>query len=127
MTAEFTQNRPVAVTCPDCGGALRQSELGTLSQFRCHIGHVYTAEVMLAVQFLTLERFVEQAIRALSERAELCRQMSEKPPRADNPAERERWIAAMEEALDQAKPLHALITREWAHPSGDGPIELSIP
>lgn len=125
MTAEFTQNRPVAVTCPDCGGALRQSELGTLSQFRCHIGHVYTAEVMLAAQFLALERFVEQALRSLSERAELCRQMSEKPPRADNPAERDRWVAAMEEALAQAEPLRELITREWLHPSGEGLVELS--
>ena len=119
MTAEFTQNRPLAVTCPDCGGALRQSELGTLSQFRCHIGHVYTAEVMLAAQFLALERFVEQALRSLSERAELCRQMSQKPPRADNTAERERWIAAMEEALAQSDRLRELITREWLHPSGE--------
>jgi len=122
-TAEFTQNRPLAVTCPDCGGALRQSELGTLSQFRCHIGHVYTAEVMLAAQFLALERFVEQALRSLSERAELCRQMSEKPPRADNPTERERWVAAMEEALTQSEGLHALITREWLHPSDNGLME----
>ena len=41
MTAEFTLNRPVAITCPDCGGALRRSELGTLTQYSCHIGHVY--------------------------------------------------------------------------------------
>jgi two-component system chemotaxis response regulator CheB len=41
MTAEFKLDQPVAVTCPDCGGALRRTELGTLTQFRCHIGHVY--------------------------------------------------------------------------------------
>ena len=51
MTAEFTLDQPIAVTCPDCGGALRQTQLGTLTQFRCHIGHVYTAEAMLAGQF----------------------------------------------------------------------------
>ena len=123
-TAEFTQNRPLAVTCPDCGGALRQSELGTLSQFRCHIGHVYTAEVMLAAQFLALERFVEQALRSLSERAELCRQMSEKPLRDDNPTEPERWVAAMEEALTQSEHLHELITREWLHPQDNGLMEM---
>lgn len=78
MAAEFTQNMPVAVTCPDCGGALRRRELGSLTQFACHIGHIYTAEVMMAAQFLTLERFIESAMRSLSERAELCRQMAEK-------------------------------------------------
>ena len=46
MTAEFTLHRPVAVTCPDCGGALRRKELGALTQFECHIGHRYTAEVI---------------------------------------------------------------------------------
>ena len=51
MTAQFTLNHPVAVTCPDCGGALRRTELGSLTQFSCHIGHVYTAEIMLAAQY----------------------------------------------------------------------------
>uniref|UniRef100_UPI0039830D29 chemotaxis protein CheB n=1 Tax=Phenylobacterium sp. TaxID=1871053 RepID=UPI0039830D29 len=54
MTAEFTQHRPIAVTCPDCGGALRRRDLGTITLFECHIGHRYTAEVMLAAQFLAL-------------------------------------------------------------------------
>ena len=61
--------------CPDCGGALRQSQLGTLKQFRCHIGHVYTAEVMLHRQFIAMEQSLETALRSMNERAELCRQM----------------------------------------------------
>ena len=51
MTSDFLEEQPIAVTCPDCGGALRRTELGTLTQFRCHIGHVDTAEVMLTAQF----------------------------------------------------------------------------
>lgn len=51
MTADYKLDDPVAVTCPDCGGVLRRTELGTLTQFRCHIGHVYTEEVMVAAQF----------------------------------------------------------------------------
>ncbi len=50
--AEFTQNLPGAVTCPDCGGALRRRELGSLTQFACRIGHIDTAEVMMAAQFI---------------------------------------------------------------------------
>ena len=117
MTAQFTLNHPVAVTCPDCGGALRRSELGTLTQFSCHIGHVYTAEVMLSAQFLAMERFVEQAMRSLSERAELCRVMMEKtgePSTTSRP-----WKAAMTEALEQTATLRGLLTREWLHPAAD--------
>lgn len=115
MTAEFTRNPPVAVTCPDCGGALRESRLGSLSQFSCHIGHVYTAEVMLAAQFLTMERFVEQAIRSLSERAELCRQMLARSP--GDEVDQALWGEALAEALDQMEPLRALLARRWVHPA----------
>lgn len=113
MTAEFTQNHPVAITCPDCGGALRKTELGALSQFRCHIGHVYTAEVMLAAQFLALERALETAMRSLSERAELCRQMAEKTNDRGTVAN---WETAMHEATDQKLPIETLLTRQWIHP-----------
>lgn len=115
MTAQFTLNHPVAVTCPDCGGALRRSQLGSLTQFSCHIGHVYTAQVMLAAQFLAMERSVEQAMRSLSERAELCRVMKAKAEDTD-PSSSADWEAAMGEALAQTSPLRDLLTREWLHP-----------
>jgi two-component system chemotaxis response regulator CheB len=118
MTAQFTQNRPIAVTCPDCGGALRQSQLGSLTQFNCHIGHVYTAEIMLAAQFLAMERSLEQAMRSLHERAELCRVMVAKS-RAGEVRSVAGWEDAMKEALDQIAPLRELLTREWIHPGGN--------
>ena len=126
MTAQFTLNHPIAVTCPDCGGALRRSQLGTLTQFSCHIGHVYTAEIMLVAQFLAMERFVEQAMRSLSERAELCRTMMEKAQGlgTDSP---DQWEAAMVEALDQTAPLRNLLTRKWHHPAGERSVELPGP
>ena len=120
MAAEFTQNMPVAVTCPDCGGALRRRELGSLTQFACHIGHIYTAEVMLAAQFLTLERFIESAMRSLGERAELCRQMAEKSLPDGLAPKGFSWDAALREAHEQTEPLRELLTREWIHPAGIG-------
>jgi two-component system chemotaxis response regulator CheB len=125
MTAEFTLNRPVAVTCPDCGGALREKDLGTITMFECHIGHRYTAEVMLAGQFLAMERFIESAMRSLNERAELCRQMAEKPSVSDA-GDKQRWLEAMQEAEDQTAPLRGLLDREWVHPLSDGFDDLPV-
>jgi len=119
MTAQFTLNHPVTVTCPDCGGALHRSKLGSLTQFSCHIGHVYTAEIMLAAQFLAMERSIEQAMRSLNERAELCRVMLEKAGK-DEAQEPARWRDAMNEALEQTAPLRELLTREWIHPGEEG-------
>ena len=125
MDAQFTLHEPVAVTCPDCGGALRRTERGPITQFGCHIGHTYTMEVMLAAQFLAVERFIEQAMRSLGERAELCRLAAEAlPGSAPHDAERSRWRSARAEAIDQTAPLRALLTREWIHPGGEGMIEV---
>jgi two-component system chemotaxis response regulator CheB len=114
MSAEFTLDQPVAITCPDCGGALRQSQLGTLKQFRCHIGHAYTAEVMLDGQFRAMEQSIEAAMRSLNERAELCRQMAEQAGPAH--ASVAQWRMAMDEAHEQTVSLRRLLERDWMHP-----------
>ena len=117
MTAEYTLDQPVTVACPDCGGALRRMELGTLIQYGCHIGHVYTAEVMVAAQFVALERSLEGSMRSLSERGELCRQMAEKCLAAGDRVDAAQWDAAMREAKERAVALRRLIEKEWIHPN----------
>jgi len=118
MTDEYTLARPVAVTCPDCGGALRQSKLGTLAQFRCHIGHVYTAEVMITAQFAALEQSLGMAMRSLNERGELCRQMAELSGAGPMSPAIRAWEAAEKEAKDQARLLEEVLAREWISPDG---------
>lgn len=118
MTAQFTLDHPVAVTCPDCGGALRRSNRGSLTQFSCHIGHVYTAEIMVAAQFVDMERSIEKAMRSLSERADLCRTMMAQALDKGDVAPA-RWEAAMTEALEQTAPLRELLTRKWLHPGSE--------
>ena len=118
---EYRLDDPIAVTCPDCGGALSRSELGTLTQFRCHIGHVYTAEVMVAAQFASLEWSLAAAMRSLSERGELCRQMADKAELAGDADGALRWSEAMREAKERAGALRDLLEREWTHP-GDAEL-----
>ena len=122
MTAGYRHDQPVALTCPDCGGALRRSELGTLTQFRCHIGHVYTAEVMAAAQFAALEWTLAAALRSLSERGELCRQMADKARGAGDAGTAAQWEAAVREAEERSGVLRHLLEQEWAHPGEGRPI-----
>ncbi len=122
MTAEYKLDDPVAVTCPDCGGALLRTELGTLTQFRCHIGHVYTAEVMVAAQFAALEWDLEAAMRSLSERGELCRQMADKAGTAGDTDMAAQWAAAMREAKDRTGVMRELLGRAWMHPGDIEPL-----
>lgn len=111
MSASYTHDQPVAITCPDCGGALRRTELGSLTQFRCHIGHIYTAEVMMEAQATAAEQSLEAAMRSLGERAELCRQMVEKAQIAKDSSALSHWQAANCEAREQARALQKLLEK----------------
>jgi two-component system chemotaxis response regulator CheB len=111
MSEEYRFDKPVALTCPECGGALRREQDGTMLQFRCHIGHVLTAETMLAAQFDVLEAKLAACLVTLKERAELCLEMIE-AARAQG-----QGTASLEtartEAFERAKVIKELLEKEW--------------
>lgn len=75
--SEYRLDRPTTLTCPECGGALRQDEDGPLLRYTCHIGHVLTAEAMFVAQADRIEFLATAFLAILNERAELCRKMLE--------------------------------------------------
>jgi two-component system chemotaxis response regulator CheB len=115
MNTDYALHRPVALTCPDCGGALERNEIGTLSQYRCHIGHAYTGEAMATAQFEHMESGIERALRLINERVEMCRQMADRP---DVPSETSQtaWLAAMEQAEQRADAISELLSAGWLAP-----------
>lgn len=63
-------------TCPDCGGPLWQADVGQVPRFRCHQGHAYAPEPLLAQKGEEVENALWSATRALVERATLNRQLA---------------------------------------------------
>lgn len=92
-------------SCPECGGALWQLDETQLVRFRCHVGHIYQAENLLAEQANGLEAALWTAARTFKERHLLSRQMAER--------ERERGAleaaTRFEEMARQAERYGALI------------------
>src|SRR5262245_37335753 len=62
---------PSPFTCPACGGALWELRDGELVEYRCHVGHGFTEEVLLGTQKGNLEDILWSALRALEEHATL--------------------------------------------------------
>jgi two-component system chemotaxis response regulator CheB len=112
-------DRPLALTCPECGGALHKSEDGTIIKFDCHIGHSYTGEVMASAQFDEMERVMRAAVRFLNERAEFCLEMAEQA-RLKEPDAAAQWEAASKQALDRAYKLRDLVEQDWLMPEAFG-------
>jgi len=69
---------PSKFTCPDCGGALWEMENGRLLRYRCHVGHGYTAESLMAAQGERLEEALWTGLRALEESAAMQRRMADR-------------------------------------------------
>ena len=76
MTEEYRLDRPVAVTCPECGGALWELRDGALVRFQCHVGHAFNGESLVAAQSESLEAALWTALRALEESSSLRQRMA---------------------------------------------------
>lgn len=57
-------------SCPECNGALWELHEGGL-QYRCHVGHAFSAEILYAAQQGNIEQSLWTAVRALKESADL--------------------------------------------------------
>jgi two-component system chemotaxis response regulator CheB len=64
------------LTCPECSGALWESEDSGVVMFRCRVGHSYSEESMVEAQGDSVEAALWAAIRALEERSELLGRMA---------------------------------------------------
>ena len=114
MSDSYDLEKPLSLSCPECGGVLRPNDEGAIRRYRCHIGHMLTAETVLVAQFDVLEGKLGGCLALLNERADLCRKMAaDARARGEDPAPFE---AAAREALARAEPLKELLQAEWVHP-----------
>jgi two-component system chemotaxis response regulator CheB len=103
---------PSPFTCPECGGALWTLDDGRVLRFRCHVGHGYTADSLLADQCDALEHTLWSALRALEEQAALRRQMAQHAEHIGRlPSVRE-YERQAKEAERQAGTLREMLLRD---------------
>jgi two-component system chemotaxis response regulator CheB len=67
-----------AFTCPACKGALWEIEDGDILRYRCHTGHAYSRESLLADQTADIENALYSALRAVEEKATVLRRLRER-------------------------------------------------
>jgi two-component system chemotaxis response regulator CheB len=64
-------------TCPECHGVLVQIEEGSIVRFRCHTGHAFSIQTLLAEVNDAIDAGLWATVRALEERLLLLRQICE--------------------------------------------------
>lgn len=71
------ETRRTSLTCPDCGGAIERIEDGKLRQYRCRVGHAYSADSALTAHAAREENTLWTAIVLLQEGAELAAEIAQ--------------------------------------------------
>jgi two-component system chemotaxis response regulator CheB len=99
-------------SCPECSGALWEVEEGGL-QYRCHVGHAYSGEVLRGAIDANIEQSLWSALRALKESAALDERLALRSEEHDlaaaaaahrrNATDKKEQIEHLEEFLSSAK------------------------
>lgn len=120
MTEGYELKPPVALTCPLCGGSVAENTVNTLPYYTCHIGHRFAGPDFDEAQFQQMEQALDVALRALNERAGLCRRMVEAWRAKGLGQTAEEWEAAAQEADERAEVLRQFVEQGWRRPDAEG-------
>jgi two-component system chemotaxis response regulator CheB len=104
---ELDQSSPVAdqpgtpapVACPECRGGMNRVNTGTAVHYRCHVGHAYSPQTLLAAQTESAESALWTAVSILEEQVGVHRELMERAAGADQRRHRQamaRRLAAAE-------------------------------
>lgn len=108
------------LTCPECGGVLWELRNNNIIRFRCHTGHVYSSDSLVAEQAGDVERALWSANRALEEKAALARRMAVAAHEQNRSLSEAQFIQRAEEAEHHAALLRQVILQQ----SQDKALEL---
>jgi two-component system chemotaxis response regulator CheB len=86
---------PSVFTCPECHGTLLQLKENGRPRYRCHTGHAFSPDSLLAELTESVEETLWSAIRSIAESAMLMRHMAEHVRESDD--------GAAERFLDKAR------------------------
>jgi two-component system chemotaxis response regulator CheB len=59
--------QPTTFTCPECHGVLMSLREGGRMRFRCHTGHAFSADTLLASISISIEDSLWNAVRSVQE------------------------------------------------------------
>jgi two-component system, chemotaxis family, protein-glutamate methylesterase/glutaminase len=82
-----TLGEPSSYACPECHGVLLQLSNANPLRFRCHTGHAYTVQSLVAEISEKMEEALWAAVRSFEEAAMLLRHLAANPAESQFPAD----------------------------------------
>jgi len=97
------------VTCPECGGPLRQEDTSVPVRFECQAGHGWSPESLLAEQAAGIERALWAAVLRLEERSRLHQVLAETAEDQGYPMSANGFRASAQSARSSARKIRHLL------------------
>jgi two-component system chemotaxis response regulator CheB len=108
---------PSLYTCPECHGTLVQIKEGRITRFRCHTGHAFTLNALLAEISESSEATLWSAVRVLQETEMVTGHLAKVLSDAGDEAARQACLHRMEQARRQAALVRqAIAETDATHP-----------
>lgn len=98
---------PTSFVCPECNGPLWETKAGPSLQFRCHVGHAYSPDSLLADHANGLERALWSAVRTFDEGACLLRRLATRNYESESIGKH--WEAKAKEHEKHAEAIRKLL------------------
>src|SRR5579884_450214 len=116
MTAPHTMidhmpGKPSLFTCTECHGTLWELKDKDMLRFRCHVGHAFSVESLIAGQTEALEAALWSALRALEESAALSRRMEKRAHERSQKRTAERFSTQAHDAEEHANVLRRVLIK----------------
>jgi len=108
---------PSLFTCPECHGALLQIGEETPMRFRCHTGHAFTANTLVAALGEGTEDALWSTLRALQEKVMLLRHMAAHARAARNAGEAAMLLQEGRQIQQRARLVRQALLLDDAAPS----------
>lgn len=111
---ENTLGDPAPLGCPECGGPLWEMQDSSVSRYRCHVGHGYTAQSLLAEQCDAIDKALWVALRTLEERAGMLRRLAQSRHKRNHSYMLTDYIDRAGEAEEHAASIRKLLSNGLA-------------
>jgi two-component system, chemotaxis family, protein-glutamate methylesterase/glutaminase len=103
--------KPSIYTCPECHGVLLQRDEGNSIRYRCHTGHAYSAESLLAEFSIKTEETLWSAIRVLEEGALFMKGLARHCAEHHDGLNSESWLKKADEVQESVNLVRKALAR----------------
>ncbi|GAA4452648.1 chemotaxis protein CheB [Nibrella saemangeumensis] len=100
------------LTCPECNGTLITIREGKLIRYRCHTGHAFTSDALLAEVTKSVEENIWKSIRSLEETVMLLEQIGKNYEENGQPEEAEEFYNKARVTRERARKLHDFVFQQ---------------